>query len=108
MPPVAVQIIDSQGKVVATGDVVSEGPHFRGTIALDRMPESMRGTFEEFETAVNDQMFSLLDEIDERIAAFGLRVRFEDGPELPVEDLQMFPSARTISFRVARTAEARR
>ncbi len=47
-------------------------------------------------------MFSLLDDIEEQISALPLKVVFGEGREACVEDLQIYPSARRVSFRLVR------
>jgi hypothetical protein len=64
------------------------------------MPPEMRRTFEEYEEIVNDQVFGLLDEIEDRINALSLRVVFNEGCESLIEDLQIYPSVNKVSFRV--------
>src|SRR5688572_5704629 len=57
----------------------------------------IRPVFDELEEIVNGQIFSLLDEVCDRIAALGLRVRTrEDFTD--VEDLQIF--GKGMSFRI--------
>ena len=47
---------------------------------------------------VNGQMFSLLDEIEEQIGALRLKIRFATGYEVAIEDLQIYPTTKHISF----------
>src|SRR5688572_24289919 len=93
-----VQLLDHTRRVVARAVVEGNGA-YRGVVTLDEMPSSLRRTFEEYESLVNNQIFSLLDPLEDRIAALVLVARFEDGREAQVHDLQIFPSAGTLSFR---------
>ena|SRR5947209_11479574 len=99
-----VKIIDSSRKVVATAQVAEREEGFAGLVDLSPMPASLREKFDEYEEIVNGQMFSLLDEIEEQIRAFPLRVVFEDGLESSMEGLQIYPSSRRVSFRLVKEA----
>jgi hypothetical protein len=98
----AVQLIDQSGTVLAKADVTDEGAHFRGTIDLAKMPESLRRLFVELEEIVNRQEFSFLDEIQNKIAATSLKVKFDDGTEALVKDLQIYPTTGDVSFKLAK------
>ena len=60
----------------------------------------MRALFDEFEEAVNDQIFSFADEIQAKIDSYGIRARFDDGLEAEVKDVQVFPSTGDVSFKL--------
>ena len=96
-----VQLLDSNRVVLAEARVADEGGHFGGSIDLKAMPAVVRRLFEEFEEVVNDQLFAVLDKIQEKVAALAIRARFEDGTEVGTEDLQIFPDAGECSFRQA-------
>jgi uncharacterized protein YlaN (UPF0358 family) len=102
MSTLTVRIIDPCRKVVATARVAKRRDRFAGLIDLNLLPVSLRQQFEEYEEIVNGQMFSLLDEIEEQIAALMLRVVFEDDSEAAVVDLQVFPSIGRVSFKIAK------
>jgi len=53
-------------------------------------------------------MFSLADEIEEKIGAIPLRVVFPDGMEGYVEALQVYPSTKRVSFRIREASMAAR
>ena len=72
-----------------------------GTVELASMPAEMRQTFQAFEDIVNGQTFSVLDMIEDRIKSLALKVAFGEGPAIPVENVQVFPSAGTVSFELA-------
>jgi hypothetical protein len=96
-----VKLIDPSRKVVATAQVADEGAYYGGTIDLRDTPPSLRALFDEFEEIVNGQMLSFLDDIQERIGTLSLKAAFNTGDEVPVRDLQVFPSTGEVSFRLA-------
>jgi hypothetical protein len=95
-----VKIIDPCQQVVATAQVAKRGARFAGVIDLSPMPASLRQKFEAYEEIVNGQIFSLLDEIEEQIRSLPLKVVFNEGAETAVEDLQIYPSTRRVSFKI--------
>ena len=97
-----VKMIDRSRTVVATAQVVERGEEFTGWIDLSSMPASLRQKFEEYEEIINGQMFSFLDQIEEQIGAMLLKIRFDEGCETAVEDLQIYPSTRRISFKLVK------
>jgi hypothetical protein len=99
-----VKVIDQSRQVVAVGRVTVEADRFFGELDLRSMPVSLRQTFEEFEEIVNDQIFSLLDDIEERIRGLSLKVALEGSNEAKVEDFQLYPSTGLVSFRIAPSA----
>jgi hypothetical protein len=101
MQPQNVKLIDQSRNVVATAQVVDKGAYYGGTIDLRQTPASLRALFEEFEEVVNGQMFSFVDEIDDRISTFCIKAVFDSGQEAFVKDLQVFPGAGDVSFKLA-------
>src|SRR2546426_25117 len=101
-----VKIIDQRREVVATAQVTQTGERFAGLIDLSPMPASLRERFEEYEEIVNGQMFSLLDEIEEQIGAVPLKAVFEGGCESVLEELQIYPSTRRVTFKIAHPAQS--
>ncbi len=101
-----IKLLGPSGDLLATGQVVLEGNHFEGSIDLSAMPASMLQTFQEFEELVNSQIFSLLDEIEQRINDLAIKVVFDDGREALVKDLQIYPSTGSTSFKVVPLAAA--
>jgi hypothetical protein len=81
-------------------DVCFIGDYYEGSIDLSSTPPDLKRLFEEYEEVVENQTFSLLDTIEEKIGAIRLKVAFDDGSELDIEDLQVFPSRLAISFAV--------
>jgi len=76
------------------------GDRYCGTICLDAAPPELKQLFEEFEENVEGQMFSLADEIEDKIAQIPLKVVFANGLEAWVEDLQVYPSTKRVSFKL--------
>src|SRR2546425_1043022 len=94
-----IYLIDQKSAQVAVLDVHDCNGHFEGTISLDPAPPALRQMFEQFEEVVEGQMFTLLDDIEAKIAALPLRVVLEDGKVACVADLQVFPSRKAVSLR---------
>ena len=90
---------------MATADVEYHGAHYSGRVNIDRMSQPLRRLFEEDEDIVNDQVFSLLDQIEGRINAISFVAVFDDGCEAVVDALQIFPKNGTVAFRVAERSE---
>lgn len=84
---------------VAVLNVTFTGTHFEGTISLEQTPPHFKRLFEEYEEVVEGQMFSLLDQVEEKIGVIPFKVSYEDGTEAYVEDLQVFPSTGEVSFK---------
>jgi hypothetical protein len=93
-------LIDNSSLPVATLDVTSVADHFEGTISLDSTPQSLIKLFAELEELVEGQVLSLLDEVEQRICALQMRVRFENGSVANVCDLQIYPSTNSVSFKI--------
>lgn len=104
MSPQRVTLIDQGRNVVATAQVTEEEGYFVGRIDLSSMSATLRQQFEEYEEIVNNQLFSLLDEMEEKIGTFLLKVVFEDGYEADLADVQIYPSAKKVSFKVVKEA----
>ena len=49
---------------------------------------------------MNGQVFILLDEIQEEIGAFPIKPVFDDGSEVGINDLQLYPTTCDVSFRL--------
>jgi hypothetical protein len=100
----SVTLIDPSRNVVATAQVVDKGTCFAGTVDLQTIPDNMRELFEDFEEVVCGQLFSSLDNLQERIASLGLKAVFEEGGETFISDLQIYPSTGDVSFKLVREA----
>jgi len=97
-----VKLMDRNGRVLATAQVVDEGTHFGGTIDLGQTPKEVRALFDEFQEIVDGQMFSFLDEVQGKIDALSIRAEFDSGDEVEVRNLQVFPSTGDASFELVR------
>jgi hypothetical protein len=103
-PNKSVKIVDRDRNEVAIAQVEFRTGGYSGSVNVDRMPEALRLTFESYEDIVNNQTFSLLDQIEEEIGAIPFVAVFEDGCESSIKDLQIFPKSGTVSFTVAEPA----
>jgi hypothetical protein len=101
-----VTFVDPTRKVIARSQVIDRGERFEGTIDLGGAPSAVRSLFEEFEEIVNGQMFSFLDDIQGKIASLPLQAVLDNGAEMRLEDLQVYPSTGKVSFRLAAVAGA--
>ena|ERR1700730_18279188 len=99
-----IQLIDPSRKVVARANVAERGERFEGTIDLSCAPSAVLSLFEEFEEVVNGQLFSFLDDIQGKIASLPIQAVLDNGVEMRVEDLQVYPSTGKVSFKLAARA----
>lgn len=95
-----IRLIDAAGQALACGEVADQGEFYAGTIDLTCTPPKVRELFTEFEEIVNGQEFSCVEEVQQRIDALHAMVEFGGGDKALVSDLQVFPSAGTVSFRL--------
>jgi hypothetical protein len=61
----SVKIIDSMQNVVATAKVQYIRNYYSGEVNLDLTPKLLLSQFQEYESIVNDGIFSLFDRIEE-------------------------------------------
>jgi hypothetical protein len=101
-----IYLVDQSSSRIAVLNVALIGDHYRGTLCLDATPPELKQLFEEFEENVEGQMFSLADEIEEKIGAIPLKVLFSNGMEACVENLQVYPSTKRISFKIRQASTA--
>jgi hypothetical protein len=101
-----IYLVDQSAKMVAGLNLEPGDDLYRGTICLDATPPELKRLFEEFEENVEGQMFSLADEIEEKIGAIPLRVVFPNGLTAYVDDLQVYPSTKRVSFKVRQASAA--
>jgi hypothetical protein len=99
-----VTIIDQSWQVVATAEVAELDGNFEGQIDLSLMPVPLQRLFEEYEEMVNHQMFSFLDDLEEKIGNLLLKVVFADGNAVKLTDVQIYPSTKKVSFKVVKEA----
>lgn len=97
-------LVDRSATRVACLRVGLDGDRYRGTVSLDAAPAQFRQLFQDFEEMAEGQMFGLADELEEKIAALSLKVVFEDGTVAEVEDLQVYPGTKRVSFKTKHTA----
>jgi hypothetical protein len=97
----SVQLVDQSRNVLATAQVANEGEYYGGTIDLRSAPSSLHALFNKFEEIVNGQEFVFLDAVQEEIGALRIKAIFDDGSEMDIKDLQVFPSMGDVSFRPA-------
>ena len=102
-----IKLLGPSGQLLATGQVDWEQDRFSGHLDLGAMPAPLLQTFQEFDEIVNDRIFSLLDDIEQRIHDLGIKVVFDDGSEAFAEDLQIYPSTGLASFKVKTLARLR-
>lgn len=103
-----INLVDQSSARIADLNVSLTGDLYSGTISLDATPPQLKRLFEEFEEIVEGQMFSLADEVEEKIGAIPLRVVFGNGMEAYVQDLQVFPSTNRVSFKIRQKSTAAR
>ena len=96
-----VTIIDQSRQVVATAEVSEQGGYFAGRVDLSLMPAALQHQFEEYEEVVNQQMFSFLNELEDKIEGLLLKVVFANGNVAQLADVQIYPSTKRVSFKVA-------
>ena len=101
-----IYLVDPSSTRVATLHVEPAGEGYRGTVCLDATPPELLRLFEEFEENVEGQMFTLADEIEEKIGGIPLKVVFPNGTEAYVEELQVYPSTKRVSFKVRQAPAA--
>ena len=95
-----VTLIDHDRQIVATAHVAEQHGQFIGRIDCSAMPRPLQQLFTEYEEIVSTQVFSLLDAMEDQIATLHLRGVFEDGHEVALTDVQIYPSTKTVSFQV--------
>ncbi|MBN8469543.1 hypothetical protein JYJ95_23825 [Corallococcus exiguus] len=98
------QLSDAQGKLIGRVSVSAEGSLWSGDIDLSGAAPGIMSLFTEFEELVNDQVLSLLDDMETQVARLGPRFRVAGEEALPVEDLQIYPAQREVSFRTPHAA----
>lgn len=97
-------ILNKDGEVVATLHHVTFDKvcnAWLGDIAFVAAPLGLQQLLERLEELVEDQVFSLVDEVQASVDAYELTVRFSDGGSLRIYDLYVSKSGG-FSFRVDR------
>ena len=67
--------------------------------------EDFLDLFKRWEEIVSNQVFSILDEIETEIETLHCSVVIDDAKPVAIEDLQICPSGRTLSFRTGSTLD---
>lgn len=93
------QLVDAQGGLIGRVRVSEEDGLWSGDIDLSGAAPSVVSLFTEFEELVNDQVFSLLDDVQAQVARLGPRFWVAEEEAVLVEDLQIYPALRAVSFR---------
>lgn len=93
------QLVDAEGNLIGMVRVSAEGGLWSGEIDLSGSAQSIVSLFTRFEEVVNGQMLSLLDDVEIEISRLGAQFRVAEKQALPVEDLQIYPAERKVSFR---------
>ncbi len=104
--PATIRILDQARTHVASAVVAAQEGNFTGQVDPGQMPTAFRRLFEEYEAIVNGQTFSLLNAIEDRIAAVPVTVVFSGEHEAAVQDLQIYPTSGRISFKIVRWVSA--
>ncbi len=103
-----IYLVDQSSTRVAVLNVEFSGDRYRGTICLDATPPDLKQLFEEYEENVEGQMFTLADEVEDRIGDIPLKIVFPNGKEACVEDLQVYPTTKRVSFKACHPSAASR
>ncbi|OJH38838.1 hypothetical protein BON30_21690 [Cystobacter ferrugineus] len=93
------RLVDAQGNLIGMVRVSAEGGLWSGEIDLSGSAPSIVSLFTRFEQLVNGQMLSLVDAVETEISQLGAQFLVADEEALPVEDLQIYPAQREVSFR---------
>lgn len=91
-----IQILEDKTGVQRAEIIITtkEGNLVEGSIINHSFTNEQVAIFEEFCEVINDQIFSVLDEIEDRIESFGFKIRYE---KRKIFDLQIY-NLKTISF----------
>ncbi|NNC16736.1 hypothetical protein HJC22_13520 [Corallococcus exiguus] len=94
------QLVDAQRNLIDRVRVSAEGSLWSGEIDLGDASPGLVSLFTEFEELVNDQVLSLLDNMETQVARLGPRFRVAEEEALPMGDLRIYQVLRVVSFRV--------
>jgi hypothetical protein len=101
------RLVDADGNLIGMvrvsrkGSVSREGRLWSGEIDLTGSAPGVETLFNRFETLVNEQVLSLLDELQAEIARLDARLLVAERAPIPVADLQIYPTQRGVSFRIS-------
>ena len=102
-----IRLLDNDQHLLATASVEDTSGCFSGTLCLCEMPALMRHVFEEYEQLANNQVFSLLDEIENRIEAMAIRGQFNDGRMFSLATCRFSPKLARFHSESVRNAPVR-
>lgn len=92
---------DGIGGIVGDVEVTSKGSGlYVGRIELAGASPEAVALFEQYEAIVDDQLLALVDDLDRRIADMDVALVSPGLEPQPVRDLQVYPRARSVSFRI--------
>lgn len=92
-------LYDHSHNLLATATVIRYGDRYIGTADTAKMPPSARRIFERFEKLMDDQVVSILEAAAQEIALMDIISVSDDGTVASLEDVQILPRARTVSFK---------
>ena len=71
---------------------------YSGSVDVTEMPPIVHQLFDRYNQIVENQVLSLLDEVEMDIQSLGLYAVLDGQDRVEVTDIQLFPGARQISF----------
>jgi hypothetical protein len=84
------EILDKSDDIIAKGFAEPNADStLCGELSENRFTGKLLELLRELEEAVDEQSFPAADKIEEKIAEFGLRVRFTDGIVAPINSLYL-------------------
>lgn len=96
------QLLDGEDQYLATVDVELAGGVYEGRVVDFVLGRGILELFSEYEYFVVSQLFSGLGDVERRVEALGVVFVPRSGDRVLLTDLQIYPSTRAVSFRVAR------
>ncbi|WP_342380708.1 hypothetical protein NVS55_13745 [Myxococcus stipitatus] len=94
------RLVDARGHLIGVVRVSDKGGCWLGEIDLNDTAPGLVALFTRFEEVVYGQMLSFLDEMEAEIQQLGARLLTGEGKAIPVDDLQIYPAERGVSFRI--------
>ncbi len=96
-----ISLVGSQGKLFGR-ILVSElsNSRYQGDLTFDDLPNDLREIFSFLEETINDGVFSIVDEIDEKLDSFEMGILFNEGKSfLRIYEVQLM-NIINISFKL--------
>lgn len=98
------ELRDGRGNFLAEVEVQQVESGYEGRVLrLSKVVDDV-GLFARFEKAVNDQLFTELDRIEDEILALDITLVRPSYHPLSVTDLQVFPMDKVLSFKATPTS----